>query len=267
MNLSAYLARIGFVGRPRLDLATLRRLQLGHLEHIAYENFDVQFGQRVTLDPQDAFEKLVRSGRGGWCYEMNGLFRWALESVGFHVVPMTGAVMRKQRGPSAVGNHLVLTVELDEPYLVDVGLGDGPREPIPLKEGSYRQQWRALKIERLDDGWWRFHNDKNAFATSFDFQPRPADWKMLAGTCDWLQTSPDSRFVQNAVCFRHTPDAIVALVGRVLKIFRQDGITEKLIDSADEYVETLAATFGIRLPRAADLWPAILRRHRVLFGD
>jgi N-hydroxyarylamine O-acetyltransferase len=267
MNMSSYLERIGFVGRPQADLATLRRLQLGHLEHIAYENLDVQFGRRVTLKPQDAFDKLVSRGRGGWCYEMNGLFRWALESIGFHVVPMTGAVMRAQRGPSVIGNHFVLTVELEETYLVDVGLGDGPREPIPLKEGSYQQQWRALRIERLDDGWWRFHNDENAFATSFDFQRQPADWDVLADKCNWLQTSPDSRFVQNAICFRHTPNAIVALVGRVLKTVSQDGVTEKLVNSADEYVETLAATFGIRLTQAADLWPAIIRRHQVLFGN
>jgi arylamine N-acetyltransferase len=267
MNMSSYLERIGFVGRPQADLATLRRLQLGHLEHIAYENLDVQFGRRVTLDAQDAFHKLVSSGRGGWCYEMNGLFRWALESIGFHVVPMTGAVMRAQRGPSAIGNHLVLIVELDEPYLVDVGLGDGPREPIPLKEGSYQQQWRAPRIEHLDYGWWRFHNDENAFATSFDFQRQPADWDVLADKCNWLQTSPDSRFVQNAICFQHTPNAIVALVGRVLKTVSQDGVTEKLVNSAEEYVETLAAVFGIRVPEAAELWPAIVRRHQVLFGN
>lgn len=244
---------------------TLRRLQLGHLEHIAYENLDVQFGRRLTLDPRDAFNKLVSSGRGGWCYEMNGLFRWALETIGFHVVPMTGAVMRAQRGPMAIGNHLALTVELDQVYLVDVGLGDGPREPIPLKEGSYQQQWRTLGIERLGDGWWRFHNDKDSFATSFDFQ-QTADWDLLTAKCEWLQMSPESRFVQNAICFRHTPNSIVALVGRVLKSLGPEGVTQKPVNSAAEYVETLRAMFGIQLPLAADLWPAIIRRHQAVFG-
>jgi N-hydroxyarylamine O-acetyltransferase len=266
MNLCSYLARIGFVGLPQADLATLGRLQLSHLQHIAYENLDVQFGRRLTLDSGDAFNKLVSSGRGGWCYEMNGLFRWALEAIGFHVVPMTGAVMRAQRGPTAVGNHLVLTVELEQVYLVDVGLGDGPSEPIPLKEGSYQQRWRTLGIERLDDGWWRFHNDKDGFVTSFDFQ-QAADWDLLTSKSEWLQTSPESRFVQNAICFRHTPNGIVALVGRVLKSVGPEGVTEKRVNSAVEYVETLAATFGIQLPQAADLWPAIARRHQALFGN
>jgi N-hydroxyarylamine O-acetyltransferase len=267
MNLDSYLARIGFSGTPKPDLATLRRLQRGHLEHIPYENLDVQFGRRVTLDPQDAFAKLVAGGRGGWCYEMNGLFRWALESIGFRVLAMTGAVMREVRGPVAIGNHLALMIELEEPYLADVGLGDGPVEPIPLKEGSYRQQWRNLRLERVDDGWWRFRNHENAFATSFDFQYRPADWTALAERCGWLQTSPESRFVQNAICARHLPNGIVALVGRALKTVGTHGVKERLLGSADEYVETLASVFGIQMPRSAELWPSIVSRHELLFGS
>jgi N-hydroxyarylamine O-acetyltransferase len=160
MDCASYLGRIGFVGRPRPDLDTLRRLQLGHIQRIAFENLDVHLGRRVTLDPETAFSKLVTSRRGGWCYEMNGLFHWVLESIGFRVMAMTGAVKRRERGATAIGNHLVLSVELDEPYLTDVGLGDGPIEPIPLREGSYRQQWRTLALERFAHGWWRLHSLK-----------------------------------------------------------------------------------------------------------
>ena len=102
MDLDAYLTRIGFDGFPKPDLTTLRSLQRCHLEHIAFENFDVQFGRRVTLDLENAYAKLVTGGRGGWCYEMNGLFLWALESIGFRAMPMTGAMMRAQAW--AVGN-------------------------------------------------------------------------------------------------------------------------------------------------------------------
>jgi N-hydroxyarylamine O-acetyltransferase len=267
MNCSSYLTRIGFVGPAQPDLATLRRIQRGHLEHIPYENLDVQIGRRVTLDPQEAFEKLVNSPRGGWCYEMNTVFLSALQAIGFRVMPMTGAVMRAERGPTAIGNHLVLSVELDQPYLVDVGLGDGPGEPVPMREGSYRQQWRLLRLERLDDGWWRLHNDANAFATAFDFKHQPVDWDLLAGKCSWLQTAPESRFVQNAICMRHLPNGIVALVGRVLKTVGEAGVKSRLVSSAEEYVETLATSFGIRLPEAAGLWPVILSRHEALFGS
>jgi N-hydroxyarylamine O-acetyltransferase len=147
-----------------------------------------------------------------------------------------------------------------------VGLGDGPSEPIPLREGSYRQGWRTLRLERLADGWWRFHNAENALAPSFDFQHRPADWTALEERCHWQQTSPDSRFVQNAICLRHLSESIVALVGRVLKTVDAHAITERLIGSAHEYADTLATVFGIHLPQAAGLWPAVESRHAQLFG-
>ena len=60
---------------------------------------------------------------------------------------MTGAMLRAQRGPSAVGTHLVLRVELDHPYFVDVGVGDGPTEPIPLKEGTCKYDLGTLRFE------------------------------------------------------------------------------------------------------------------------
>lgn len=266
MDIAAYFRRIGFDGAPDADLSTLRQLQRAHLAHIPYENLDVQLGRPVTPDPKDAFAKLVTGGRGGWCYEMNGLFGWALDAIGFRVMPMTGAVMRAERGSSAIGNHLVLAVHLDQPYLVDVGLGDGPSEPIPLREGSYLHGWRTLRLERLLDGWWRFHNSKNAFAPSFDFQHQPADWDRLRQRCHWQQTSPDSRFVQNAICLRHAPNAIIALIGRVLKTVDEGGVTDRLVASEEDYAETLATGFGIRLTQVGELWSRVGRRHEELFG-
>src|SRR5262245_337018 len=266
MHLSSYLERICFSGPCQASLDTLRRLQRGHLEHIAYENLDVQLGRRVTLAAEDAYGKMVRRRRGGWCFEMNGLFHWALAAAGFRVMPATGAVMRRERGQFAVGNHLALIVELDEPYLVDVGLGDGPVEPIPLREGSYQQGWRTLKLERLADGWWRFHNHAKAFASSMDFRHQPADWALLQQKSDWLQTSMESRFVQNAVCIRHLPNSIVVLLGRVLRTQDQGGVHGRLVTSAQEYADILATRFAVQAPEAADLWPRICARHAARFG-
>lgn len=266
MEVAAYLHRVGYQGSVAPDLATLRALQRAHLAQIPYENLDVQMGRPLTLDPKDAFAKLVTHNRGGWCYEMNGLLGWVLTAIGFRVTHMTGAVLKAERGASALGNHLVLAVDLDETYLVDVGLGDGPSEPIPLQAGTYRHGWRTLRLEALPDGWWRFHNAQNAFAPSFDFQHRPADWSLLQERCRWQQTSPQSRFVQNAICVRHKPDAIVALIGRVLKTANADGITEALIETHKAYADILTREFGIHQPEFRDLWPRIQGRHREVFG-
>ena len=245
---------------------TLRALQRAHLEHIPFENLDVQLGRGVTVRPDDAYSKLVTDRRGGWCYEMNGLLFWVLVSIGFDVMPMTAAILRAERGKSAVSSHLLLCVNLDQPYLVDVELTDGFEEPIPLREGMHKVINGSVRLEPLDDGWWKFHNRAGARSASLDFQHRQTDWSVVSSTCEWLQTNPASQFVKNAVCVKRLPNGRVSLIGRVLKKTSPDGVRERLVDTEDDYVNTLQAEFEIVLPQAASLWPKIVRRHTEVFG-
>ena len=78
MNLDRYLERIDFRDSPSLDLDTLRSLHRSHLAAIPYENLDIHLGRSLQLDLGEMYRKIVLDGRGGWCYEMNGLFAWAL---------------------------------------------------------------------------------------------------------------------------------------------------------------------------------------------
>lgn len=267
MNPQAYLDRIKFEGRTRPDLDTLKRVHRGHVENIAYENLDVQLGRKLTRDPAAAFEKIVTRRRGGWCYEMNGLLDWALREIGFKVTRMAGGVMRTVRGDDAVGNHLILRVDLDDgPYLADVGFGDGLVEPMKLTPGKVHQKFLAFALEDLGQGGWlRFHNDPLSGSMSFDFKLEPATESLLDEKCAWLQTDPSSGFVLNAVVQRHLPDAIAIMRGRTLKRVGSETTTHD-IASADEYLDTLHTVFGLDLPEARGLWPKIDARHRELFG-
>ena len=102
---------------------------------IPYENIDVQLGRRCDLDVARGYRSWS-SRAVGWCYEMNGLFGWALREVGFEVSRVNGAVLRAERGDAAIGNHVVLLVQLDETWGADVGFGDGVIEPIPLRDAA-----------------------------------------------------------------------------------------------------------------------------------
>ncbi|WP_374573151.1 arylamine N-acetyltransferase [Phenylobacterium sp.] len=266
MDLQAYFDRIGYSGPARPDLATLRAVHRAHLFAIPYENLDVQLGRPLTTDPAAAFDKLVTRRRGGWCYEMNGVLGAALEEIGFKVTRLSGAVMRVVRGDAFIGNHLVLRVDLDEPWIADVGFGDGGRDPIPLAEAEFASDSFPLRLERLDERWWRYHNHEHGGAPSFDFTAERADEARLSELCQWLQESPESMFVQNAVVQRHTPDSILQLRGRVLRRARPDGVESRLIGSADEYVDALSSEFGLDMPEAAELWPRICARHDELFA-
>jgi len=268
MDIDAYLGRIGLTDRPPPTLEGLKALHRAHLAAIPYENFDVQLGRPVTIAVPAIYDKIVGRRRGGWCYEMNGLFGWALGELGFKVTRATGAVMRAAAGDAVIGNHLVLRVDLPEGvHLADVGFGDGPNEPFAVREGTFDSNGFPYAVVRTGDGWWRLVNHPAGGAASFDFDPHPADETRLAAKCDELQTAEASVFVQNAVAFRQTPGAIDVLRGRVALRIRPDGIGKRLIENADDLVATLKDVFALDLPEAAGLWDKIAARHEQVMAE
>ena len=253
-ELAAYLKRIGFGGVADPDHPTLRALHRAHVESIAWENLDLALGRPITRDPRDAFDKIVRRGRGGWCYEMNGLFAWMLEALGFRVTRLAGAVMRESVGDAMIGNHLVLLVTLDQHYVADVGLGTGLIEPVPLAEGRIDQHFRNFALERLEGDWWRFHNHPGAMPPSVDFSPSVTDEALLEDRNHWLQTDPASPFVGQRVVHRYRSGHLASLVNGNVTEANVRGTRSRAIESAGEYAHVLRDTFGITLTEAPILW-------------
>lgn len=267
MNIDAYLNRIGLDERPEPGLAGLTVLHRAHLQAIPYENLDIQLGRPVTMAIPAIYDKIVTRRRGGWCYEMNGVFGWALRELGFRVSRIPGGVMRAAAGDAVNGNHLVLLVDLDEgTYLADVGFGDGPIDPFAVREGPFTARGFAFGLTQVDDVWWRLANHPKGAAPSFDFKLAPADEAELASQCQFLQTSEQSPFVQNAVAQRHTRGGLVILRGRILRHITPDDACERLIADADDLVATLKADFALDLPGVADLWPRIAERHDIVMA-
>jgi N-hydroxyarylamine O-acetyltransferase len=260
-DLDGYLARIGFSATPRVDVETLVEVHRQHLLSIAYENLDVQLGVPVHRDIGSIFRKLVLGRRGGWCYEMNGLLAWALEAIGFSVTRMAAGVRRQERGDVAVGNHLALWVHLEQPYLADVGFGDGMLEPVPIRAGAIRQHGFDYALERLPDGWWRFHNQPRGGAPSFDFATAPAADGVLHRQSTMLQTSPDSPFTQVAVVQRHLPGGLALLRGRILTRLSPAGVERREVADQDDYQSLLSETFNLQVPDVDRLWEKVGRQH------
>ena len=266
MDVQAYFDRVGFKGMARPDLATLRALHRGHALSISYENMDVQLGRPVTTDPAAAFEKIVRRGRGGWCYEMNGVLGAVLDDIGFKVTRLAGGVMRSMRGDDAVGNHLVLKVDLPEgPWIADVGFGDGSRDPFPLREGPIACDGYDYSLDKVDADWWRLTNHPLGGAPNFDFTLEPAAPALLAAKCHELQTAPASIFVMTAIAQRHSGDEIRMLRGRAFRRIRPGWQDDSLIPDAPAFVALLKREFELDLPEAAEIWPRICARHDELF--
>ena len=237
-----------------------------HVAAIPFENIDVQLGRPTSRALPDIFAKLVGRRRGGWCYEQNGLLGWALTEIGFAVTPLAGGVMRVTAGDAALGNHLALLVELDEPWLADAGFGGSLAAPVRLAAGAHRHAPYDLSLAQLADGYWRYEERAEGKPFSFDFRETPADQAVLDAHHARLQTAPDSPFVLNLVVQRRLGERHLSLRGRVLTEMGPDGPTDTVLPDADALVETLAARFGLDVPEIAARWPAICDRHAVVFG-
>lgn len=259
-EIDRYLARVGHTGLLDVSIETLIALHRAHLLAIPYENLDIHLGRPLTLDPDHIFRKLVDEQRGGWCYEMNGLFGRVIQSIGFDVCYVAGAVGRATRGDSVEGNHLVLIVAFDKPWIADVGFGDGFFDPLPLAPGTYRQGFLDYAVQQDDERWIvRVH--EHAGADSFDFTLEPRAMTYFSRQCHELQTSPDSGFVRTTVCQRFVPDGIITLRGAVFRRISSDGVVDRTIDHAGEYLSVLDEHFGLRVPGTEALFPRVWERH------
>jgi len=267
MRLESYLQRIGYTGPLAVNLETLNSIHRHHLMSIPYENLDVQLNCPLTTDVAEAFDKIVNKGRGGWCYEMNGVLGWALAEIGFDIRRVSGGVNRRERGDGVMGSHLVLLATLDKPYIVDAGFGDGFLNPIPLKEGKISERGFEFKLEKLADGYWRLHNHQYGGAPDFDFNTKTADEAELGQLCQVLQSFEQSPFVTWLIAQRFTQDGYEIQVGQTSKTITAKEVITRTVQSLDELQTRLRDIFGLDVPDVARLWPTIRERHQQLIGD
>ncbi|MFK8026373.1 MAG: arylamine N-acetyltransferase [Ilumatobacter sp.] len=261
MDVDAYLDRIGFEGRPSLDLPTLARLQQLHMTAVPFENLDIALGtdpadvDRVTVDAVVNVDKIVRGGRGGWCFEVNGAFAVLLEALGFHVVRLGAAVLLS--GPSRVVDHLALEVQLDEAYLVDVGFGESFTRPLALNRtgpqdggnGTYEffasPEGTTLTeyVDEVPEARYRF---KRVGLEMADFVGISASLQRDE-TAHWRSKPFATRLLDGG------PDR-VTLTRDALKFHRAEAVERHEVAGGD-WNEVLDGWFGIRLddatPRSA----------------
>lgn len=268
--LQSYLKRIAYDGDIAPSLSVLGGLLAHHVQSVPFENLDVQLGARLTTDPAAAYKKIVVNSRGGWCYEQNGLFGWALSEIGFDVTRVAAAVMRIERGDVAYANHLCLLVkpgDSDQTYLVDVGFGGSMVAPIPLAESDHQQTPFRIGLRKTEDGHWRFWEDLGRGRFSFDFLEETANENALTDKCDFLQTDASSGFVQNLVAQIRLPEQHKTLRGRVFSLATSSGIETTILNSAEELLAVLDDEFRLDVPAVRSLWPRIEERHAELMRE
>jgi N-hydroxyarylamine O-acetyltransferase len=267
MNLDHYLTRIGFTGNPRPDRATLTALMQAQLQAVPFENIDQQLGIPVPTGVESAYTKVVENHRGGWCFELNGLFRWALTEIGFEVQTLAAHVGDNGGARTAPADHMCLRVECGEPLLVDTGFGGSMIEPIPLFGANAHQPPYTLSVTEEDDGWFRFSEQlADADPTSFDYKPTPIGDTYFDEISKSLQTDETSSFRRMLKTQCRTPGRHVILRGCVKKTIGPQGTSEQVLSSGRALVDCLRDDFDLDVPDIASVWTTIATRHEELFG-
>lgn len=248
MNVAAYLQRINYDGPTRPTPETLRELHRAHMLAVPFENLDIHLGREIVLEAERLYAKVVERRRGGFCYELNGAFAGLLRALGFEVEMLAAGVGRADGSFGPLFDHMALLVRLDEPWLVDVGFGEGFRDPLRLDvEGEQTQAFGAYRVRR--DGEWHLleRRDGDAWPSEYRFTLQPYDYADYVEMCRYHQTSPQSSFTQKRVCTLATGEGRVTLSNNRLITTAGGTRDERELASEAEIAAVLRDQFGVVL--------------------
>jgi len=267
VDLDAYFARIGYDGPRESTLETLRAITLKHPDAIPFENLDVLLGRGISIAPADIDAKLIGAGRGGYCYEQNGLLKRVLTALGFQVEGLMARVqwMQTEGAPARPRSHMVLSVELDgETWLADSGFG-GCVLTGPLRLFSNDIQdtphgaFRIVDVEHggvaerqvqanLSGKWAPLYQVAQGAWADIDYEQ----------VNFYTYTHPSSHFTWSMTVGRTTPTARYALKNNR---FTHRDVTGAVVEQRDLSVDALEATLRdvIGLPVEPD-WKPVLEK-------
>jgi len=253
MDISAYLARIDYTRPVKPDVQTLCGLQLAHMLHVPFENLDIGLKRPIQLSEEALWYKIVIQKRGGFCYELNGLFACLLKQIGFDVTYLNARVYNREGELGIDYDHLALLVKIpgqSARWLADVGFGDSFNEPLNFEErGEQVQGLRTYWLEQTPAGYitWQKNYDGSWERQYFsDLQPHnfPADYE---AACLYHQTSPESSFTRGSIISRATPNGRISLEDGCLIRTKNGQRTEHPLKDKGEFHVLLQEHFGVAM--------------------
>ncbi len=235
-NLADYCQRIGFKGELRADFATLRALMQHQLRTVPFENLDVLAGKPISLNPDDIVAKIVGRQRGGYCYEVNGLFAMALHALG---IPYQFVAARPMFYPmQRPRTHAALVVQLEGvEWLCDLGFGSyGIREPLRLDvlDTPVVQDSDTFMLRKVGTDFVLSALVEGAWVNQYGFLHYPVEWIDFA-PANWLNsTHPDAVFTQKPLVVMFTENGRNILFGDSFKQVAGGVVTQRTLETAEQ---------------------------------
>jgi N-hydroxyarylamine O-acetyltransferase len=249
-TLKKYFERINYNSEINSHISTVSEIMRCQLFSVPFENLDVQAGKIVSLVPEEIVEKILVRNRGGYCYEVNGLFAMALEELGVPYIfvaarPMIYPVRRPK-------THMAIVAEVEgEKWLIDLGFGSNSiRMPMRLDvvDVEVVQDGYLFMLSKTDESRYRlkaFVEDE--WVEQYEFDLYPQEWIDFFPANHLNSTHPDTIFVKKLIVVLHNPTGKVILMGDTLKTV-SNGITTKQFVSPKNRAAILAKNFGLVAP-------------------
>ncbi len=245
-----YLDRIHYSGCLKPDLDLLHKLQISHLLNIPFENLDIHFKIPIELDTEKIFNKLIVKHRGGFCYELNGLFYELLIHLGFNAKRISARVYDKTKGYGPEYDHLAILVNLDGiEYLSDVGFGEFAFTPLKLETGIIQNDPRgSFMIQNHEEPYFSVSKLENeVWNPEYIFSTSAKELEEFSTMCQYHQTSPLSHFTQNLLITKPFHNGRITLSGTSLKIRTGQTIQETILENEQAIDYTLSNYFNMDL--------------------
>jgi len=248
MTTPEYVARIGASAPAPPTIETLFRLHRAHLLSVPFENLDIHRRRPIVLDLAAIYDKVVHRRRGGFCYELNGLFSWLLREMGFDVTLLSARVFEHGReGPEF--DHLTLLVRCGTEWLADVGFGDSFLDPLRLERGTLQRQGeRCYRLTEGEGGWILWEGKlEGEWKPCYAFTLAPRRLSDFAGMCLYHQTSPASTFTRQRLCSLATPKGRITLTDSKLIVTRDGTRKETELRGPGEFRRLLRRHFRMAI--------------------
>lgn len=248
MNKETYLERIGLSGSDLTnDLESLRRLQHAHLLSVPFENLDIHWKRHIVPDIDRFYSKIVGERRGGFCYELNGLFNELLKALGFQT-RLISARVSKGGTPGREYDHAAIIVTLgDDEYLVDVGFGDFTTGPLRFVVDEVQSDAAGeFMLRRYDDEYFEVAKlGDETWNSEYVFKDIPRELNEFSEMCDFQQYSPESHFTKGKLCSVLTVDGRKTISDTKFIVHAGGDMKVEDIASNEEFERILADEFNI----------------------
>ena len=249
-SLDSYFERISFKGSTEAREGTLRDIHIAHTLNVPFENLDVFYRRPILLDGVSLYKKIVEERRGGYCFEMNGIFSLVLQEMGFKVTNLLARVTIDGIHYTTKTHQAILVEIAGNKWLADVGFGnDGIIAPLILEEDIEQKQfahiYRLVKHSKF--GWVLQKKMEDSYVPLYAFTLDECDPEDFLMSNHFTATFPESFFIKMRMCTMPTKEGRITLTDNHFKVVKNNYVLDTPITNENEFTTALKKHFSLDL--------------------